>query len=99
MILPTDTQFSLGSYDVIVTEINGETQRKSFTVGESVPVDLRRVVCQNLRTRKTKRAAIDNSTVLAWTTDDFGDCSTAGLKVRPGDTVRQTFIGKISERP
>jgi hypothetical protein len=91
-------QQAIGAYEVVVTVGETEIGRSSFTVGNSIPVDLRRVICRNMRTGKSKSAVIRDRAESAWSPDDFGACAAAGLKVRPGDKVRQTFIGRAGEK-
>jgi hypothetical protein len=95
--VPIDGRLSVGTYEVIVTRGEEEIARSSFTVREpytgSVPtINLRRLVCTNLRTGK--KVLIKESTVLGTSPANFEECLAAGLKARPGDRIWKTFKGK-----
>jgi hypothetical protein len=88
-----------GDYKVVVTVkvddgSSYELGRVSFTVrdrlsvgGSATAVRVKRVICENLTRKKKKKVMVPDNA-------DSWDCEAAGLKVNPGDKVRQTLIGR-----
>lgn len=91
------------TYNVIVTQGSTELAQYSFVVkpsndvsiptndtvgGSSTAVNLRRITCKNLTTKKKK---IIKNPVGSW------NCEASGLIVNPGDRIEQTLIGRAKK--